>query len=130
MRDDDRIDFSPLDPFADPERLERAVRAIVDGPAPGAGDRSLAANARGARVSRGSARPISREIVAQGRRALLAACAAAAATWMLVSVAPSRSVGDSLASTDPIDVLSAWAEIGDVPHGTDVLRALEAPDVR
>jgi len=127
VRDEDRIDLSPLDPFADPARLERAVRSIVDraaaradGPLPG-----QPASARGR--SAATRRPLAREIVAQGRRALVAACAAAAAAWIFVTTTPGSGVPRS---SDPIDILSASAESGDVSRGLDVLRALEAPDAR
>ena len=126
MRDDDRIDLSPLDPFADPARLERAVRSIVDravtradGPLSG---RPASGSSRSA-----VRRPLAREIVAQGRRALVAACAAAAAAWILVTTAPGSG---ARTSPDPIDILSASAESGDVPRGLDVLYAMEAPHAR
>lgn len=118
MRDEDRIDLSPLDPFVERARLDRAVDAILDRAASPAEVSLAAARAR---------RALSNEIAAQGRRALLAACAAAAAAWILVSASPRPRA--TVASRDPIDVLSAWAENGGVPHGEDVLRALEAPDV-
>lgn len=107
---DDRIDFSALDPLSNPERLERAVQAVLDGGS----------------VPR-SSRPFERAVVAHGRNAFLAACAAAAASWLLVATATPESARTLGRRQDPLATLDRWAQAGENPGSIDVLRLLEDP---
>ena len=109
---DDRIDFSSLDRMADPVRFERAVRAVLAG------------------VTQEPARPpFLVALLFLGRRAVLAAGAAAVAVWVAASLAPAPlALTDREPARDPAALLSAWAEAGGIPKDVDVLQVMEVAD--
>ncbi len=115
--DDDRIDFSALDPERDAQRFERMVQAVVAGAMGGPPARALAV-----------------EIVRFGRAALACAVLLAAAAWapMLTRGAHDASRPSAAASRrqDPVELVSTWAEQGSVPSDLDLLAALGGSDGR
>ena len=112
---DDRIDFSPLDPLADPARFERTVRAVLAG------------------VTHVTApNPLLIAISYIGRRVVLAAGIAAIAMWLLMFLFlnPAVESGGGNTTMDPVALISTWAEAGSIPKGVDVLQVMEVLDVR
>ncbi len=108
--DDDRIDFSALDPKRDPARFERMVQAVVAGVRPPAP----------------AVYPLVLQLVGWGRAAVAVAACLGVAAW-LPSLARGRlSATDSPTSngSDPVELVSAWAETGNVPSDIDLVQAL------
>jgi hypothetical protein len=90
--EDERIDFSPLDPSRDRVRWERMVR-------------SVAARGRAARRT---------PILRWARPALAAAAIAAAAAWAPLLVRGGGG-GATVAASDPATSLADWARSGETP---------------
>ncbi|XXF74877.1 hypothetical protein P2318_17535 [Myxococcaceae bacterium GXIMD 01537] len=109
MDEDHPVDFSALDPKRDPIRFERRVQAIVAGARPR------------------PASPLLLGLVGWGRAAVTAAALLAVAAWL-----PSMLRGGSRTSeargSDPIDLVSTWAETGQVPSDVDLFQALGSGD--
>jgi hypothetical protein len=107
--DERRIDFSPLDPGRDPERLERMVRAVLD------------------RAGEPPEHLFASTIVDRGRLAVLAAAAVAALAWVPALV---RGRPAAPAASDPLVTVVSWAEAGAIPEGADLYRVLGVNDER
>ena len=110
--DDDRIDFSPLDPMRDPARFERMVRAVAGARGPGA---SPAAG-------------VSLELLRWGRAAVAIAAALAAAAWVpaLVRDRATARAGRG----DAVDLVAEWAQAGEVPRDADLIQTFGGSDGR
>jgi len=108
--DDERIDFSPLDPMRDAARFELMVKAVV-----------TAGRPRGQ-----PAAPWSLEILRWGRAAVAIAAALAAAAWLPALVRG----GAGGAGSDPVQLVAEWARAGEVPGDADLLQAFGGSDVR
>jgi hypothetical protein len=109
--DDRRVDLSALDPGADPERLERMVQSVL------------------ARAGRPGPESVASALVARGRAGVALAAAAALLVWVPVLLARGSGASESRAS-DPVAVVTAWAEQGAIPDGVDVFHALGVSDAR
>jgi hypothetical protein len=107
--DDRRIDFSPLDPGRDPERLERMVRAVLD------------------RAGEPPGHLFASTLVARGRLAVVAAAAVAVLAWVPALV---RVRAAAPAASDPVVSVVSWAEAGAIPEGTDLYHELGVNDGR
>jgi len=113
--DDDRIDFSALDPKRDAIRFKRMVETTL------AGIRSSALG-----VPR-----VVHQLVVWGRTAVAAAAALALAAWVLALFEDGRSPSAStLRGSDPVELISQWAKTGGVPSEADPLDALGDLDGR
>ncbi len=108
--DDDRIDFSALDPKRDSARFERMVQAVVDGVRPPAP----------------AVHPLVLELVGWGRAAVAVAACLGVAAWLPNLVHGGLSATDRPTSTesDPVELVSAWAETGKLPSDIDLVQAL------
>ena len=111
--DDDRIDFSVLDPKRDAIRFKRMVETTL------AGIRSSALG-----VPR-----LVHQLVVWGRTAVAAAAALALAAWVLALFEDGRTAS-TLRGSDPVELISQWAKTGGVPSEADPLDALGDPDGR
>ena len=111
--DDDRIDFSALDPKRDAIRFKRMVETTL------AGIRSSALG-----VPR-----LVHQLVVWGRTAVAAAAALALAAWVLALFEDGRTAS-TLRGSDPVELISQWAKTGGVPSEADPLDALGDPDGR
>ena len=111
--DDDRIDFSALDPNRDAIRFKRMVETTL------AGIRSSALG-----VPR-----LVHQLVVWGRTAVATAAALALAAWVLALFEDGRTAS-TLHGSDPVELISQWAKTGGVPSEADPLDALGDPDVR
>ena len=101
---DDPFDFSSLDPYRDPARFERGVQAVMAGLATDPMEQLLPT------------------LVRWGRVAVLVTAALALCIWL---PSLSRSLtGTQGSSHDPVQLLSTWAERGEVPLDVDPLVAL------
>jgi len=113
--DDDRIDFSALDPKRDAIRFKRMVETTL------AGIRSSALG-----VPR-----LVHQLVVWGRTAVAAAAALALAAWVLALFEDGRNPSAStLRGGDPVELISQWAKTGGVPSEADPLDALGDLDGR
>lgn len=108
--DEERIDFSALDPRRDPARFEQMVKAVV----------------AGAAARPPSPHPFLRTLAGQGRMVALVAAALALVAWLpnlgasLSGASPSQGTTES----DPVDLVSTWAQSGQVPTDVDLFQAL------
>jgi hypothetical protein len=109
--DDQRLDLSALDPGQDPERFERMVQAVL------------------ARAGRPVGESVASALVARGRIVVAVAAAAAVLVWVPLLATGSRG-GSAVRATDPVAVVTAWAEQGAIPEGADVFRVLGVNDAR
>jgi len=109
--DDRRIDLSALDPGRDPERLERMVQSVL------------------ARAGRPGGESVASVLVARGWIGVAVAAAAAALVWAPVLAGRWGGAKDVLAS-DPVAVVTTWAEQGAIPEGVDVYHVLGVNDAR
>jgi hypothetical protein len=109
--DDQRIDFSALDPGRDTERFERMVQAVLARSAEPKGD-SLAS-----------------ALVASGRVVVAAAAAMAVLVWIPL-LAPWDTSTVEVKSADPVALVSAWAQEGAIPNGVDVFHVLGVNNAR
>ncbi len=107
--DNDRIDFSALDPKRDRARFERMVQAVVAG-------------------AKSPTEPplLVLELVRWGRAAMAAATLLAFAAWMPSLVRGGSVTGENPAASgsDPVELVSLWAETGKVPADIDLIQAL------
>ncbi|MDP8254670.1 MAG: hypothetical protein P9M14_02880 [Candidatus Alcyoniella australis] len=113
--DDNRIDFSSLDPLADPNRFERSVRAVMAG------------------VTQATdPHPLLNAISYIGRRVVLATGMAAISMWILMFLAlnPVVQSGKGDTTMDPVEMISTWAEADSIPLDVDVLQVMELLDAR
>ena len=111
--DDDRIDFSALDPKRDAIRFKRMVETTL------AGIRSSALG-----VPR-----LVHQLVVWGRTAVATAAALALAAWVLALFEDGRTAS-TLRGSDPVELISQWAKTGGVPSEADPLDALGDLDGR
>jgi hypothetical protein len=109
--DERRIDLSALDPGRDPERFERMIRSVL------------------ARAGEPGSESVPAALVARGRIAFAIAAAAAALVWAPLLATRGGSASEARTS-DPVALVSAWAEQGAIPAGVDVYRALGVNDAR
>ncbi len=113
--DDDRIDFSALDPKRDPIRFKRMVEMTL------AGIRSSASGAPG----------LVHQLDVWGRTAVAAAALLALVAWLPALFEDGRSPSASThRGSDPVELISQWAKTGGVPSEADPLDALGDLDVR
>ena len=112
--DDDRIDFSALDPKRDAIRFNRMVEMTL------AGIRSSALGAPG----------LVHQLVVWGRTAVATAALLALAAWLPALFDDGRSPASALRGGDPVELVSQWARTGGVPSEADPLDALGDLDVR
>jgi hypothetical protein len=114
--DDDRIDFSALDPKRDTARFKRMVDSIV----------------AGARSPVSAALFLVHELVSWGRPAVAIAALLALTAWLPTLVRNGSNWGQSpfSAMNDPVDLVSSWARTGRVPSEVDPIEALGELDGR
>jgi hypothetical protein len=106
--DDERIDFSALDPKRDSRRFERMVEAVLF-------------------AARPSGRPpIMDQLVRSGRTALALAALLAVTAWL-----PKWLGGDSTSAGSPaamghdsVELVSGWAQTGKVPPDVDLIQTI------
>jgi hypothetical protein len=109
--DDRRIDFSALDPGQDAERFERMVQAVLGRSAEPQGESMASA------------------LVARGRVFVAAAAAMAVLVWIpLLATRDTATV--EVKSTDPLALVSTWAQQGSIPDGVDVFHVLGVNNAR
>src|ERR1700687_102784 len=103
--DDDRIDFSTLDPKRDAARFKRMVDTIV----------------AGARSPVSAALFLVHELVSWGRPAVAISALLALTAWLPALVDNRSSPGSSplVAVNDPVELVSSWARSGKVPLEAD-----------
>jgi hypothetical protein len=107
--DDERIDFSALDPKCNPEHFERMVRAIM----------------AGARSPTPAPHPLSLQLIRWGAATVAIAAALAAVAWLPTLTRGRYGVDAGVtAATDPVELVSAWADKGAVPSDIDLPQAL------
>ena len=112
--DDDRIDFSALDPKRDAIRFTRMVEMTL----------------AGIRSSTLGAPKLVHQLVVWGRTAVAAAALLALAAWLPALLEDGRSPSASaLRGSDPVELISQWARTG-VPSEADPLDALGDLDGR
>jgi hypothetical protein len=107
VTDDDRLDFSALDPKRDPARFERMVAAVVEGVG----------------TSQGAVHPLWLALFGWGRVAVATAAAVALCAW-IPTLAGGRAAEP--ASSDRVALVSSWANSGRIPSDADLYRVLEA----
>ncbi len=113
--DDDRIDFSALDPKRDAIRFRRMVEMTL------AGIRSSALAAPG----------LVHQLAVWGRTAIAAAALLALAAWLPALFEDGRSPAAGVhRGSDPVELVSQWAKTGRVPSEADPLDALGDLDGR
>jgi len=114
--DDDRIDFSALDPKRDAVRFKRMVDTIV----------------AGARSPVSAARFLVHELVSWGRAAVAISALLALTAWLPTLVRNGSNWGQSpfSAVNDPVELVSSWARVGKVPSEVDPIEALGELDGR
>jgi len=114
--DDDRIDFSALDPKRDPARFKRMVDTIV----------------AGARTPVSAVVFFVHELVSWGRPAVAISALLALTAWLptLVRNGSNLSQGSLSAVNDPVELVSSWARTGRVPSEVDPLEELGDLDGR
>ncbi len=108
--DDDRIDFSVLDPKRDPSRFKRRVGLILSG----------------ARLAVPAPLGMVGQLVVWGRAAVAASALLAVAAWLptLVKGGLGSAPSGLVAMNDPVDLVSQWARTGKVPTEIDPEEAL------
>jgi hypothetical protein len=112
--DNDRIDFSPLDPKRDATRFKRMVDRTV------AGVRSAVLSPSG----------LVHQLVVWGRAAVATSALLAVAAWLPALFEGGLSSAPSaLRRGDPIELVSQWAKTGKVPSEIDPVDALGDLDV-
>ena len=114
--DDDRIDFSALDPKRDAARFKRMVDSIV----------------AGARSPASAALFLVHQISLWGRTAVAISALLAFTAWLPTLVQHGSNSGPNSfgAVNDPVELLSSWARTGKVPSGADPSEALGDLDGR
>src|SRR5712692_134036 len=114
--DDDRIDFSTLDPKRDAARFQRMVDSIL----------------AGARSPVSAALFLVHELVSGGRTAVAIAALLALTAWLPTLIRNDSNWGQSPfgAVSDPVDLVSSWARTGKVPSEVDPIEALGELDGR
>ena len=108
--DNDRIDFSALDPKRNSRRFEKMVETVI----------------AGARPHEPGISPLIRELVAWGRGAVALAALLAVTAWLPALIRDSFRAAESAPATgnDFVELVSSWARTGDVPSEVDVSQAL------
>lgn len=111
--DDDRIDFSPLDPAADPARWERLVGSLTA--------RALAARRR--------PRTVAAQLAVWARPVLAAAAVVAVGVWVASMFAPGarqplQETAEAGAVGDPAPALLEWASRGEPPSTAELFETL------
>jgi hypothetical protein len=109
--DDQRIDFSALDPGRDTQRFERMVRAVL------------------ARSAEPQGESLASALVASGRVVVAAAAAMGVLVWIPILATRDTSTKEQK-SADPIALVSAWAQEGAIPDGVDVFYVLGVNNAR
>lgn len=113
--DDDRIDFSALDPKREPMRFERMVQLTL----------------AGLRLSGAGSAGLVRQVAIWGRAAMADAALVAVVAWLpALFAADQRVASNAVRATDPVDVVSQWANAGKVPAEVDPVDALGDLDGR
>jgi hypothetical protein len=105
--DDDRIDFSPLDPTRDEMRFERLVRTMAS-----------QAAARYRHLTTWTF------VIRWWRTALILAATSTLFAWVPSLIATSRIDAGAIAMADPVEVVVQWVHDGDVPSADKVLDSL------
>jgi hypothetical protein len=112
MRDDDRVDFSVLDPMRDRERWEARVQVVTAWAIITA--RAVIARRR---------RTVGDQLVSWARPALVLAAAAALSTWMGAIASSGRTRADTPES-QRTTILATWAATGAEPATDELLAVL------
>jgi hypothetical protein len=114
--DDDRIDFSALDPKRDAARFRRMVDTIV----------------AGARSPVSAALFLVHELVFWGRAAVAISALLALTAWLPTLVRNGSNWGQGSVSSvnDPVELVSSWARFGKVPTEIDPIEELGELDGR
>lgn len=113
--DDDRIDFSSLDPKKDPIRFERMVELTL----------------AGLHAGGWSAAVLVHQLAIWGRGAVAAAALIAIAAWVpTLFQGHQGATVSTLRRSDPVELVSQWAKTGKVPTEVDPLDALGDLDVQ
>lgn len=113
MDEEERIDFSVLDPKSDPRRFEWMVQAVLSGLQP----QTPLVN------------PLLLGLVRLGRTAVAVAALFAIVTW-LPSLTRSPSTTATASKSDPVEVVMSWADQGAVPSNVDWVQALGGTNER
>jgi hypothetical protein len=109
--DDDRIDFSALDPHAGPARLERGVQDVL---------RRLARRPS----------PLWLDVVGRGRLALAMSLLLAVASWVPAWLGSASGRSTESPSRDLLTQVDEWARAGSIPSNVNLLEALGGSDER
>jgi hypothetical protein len=105
---DDRIDFSSLDPSRDLRRWDQLVVSLA----------SRAIEARRRQFT------ISRQLVAWARPVLAIAATVALGIWAGALLNADRKEATTASSEDPVYTLAGWAIKEQVPSTTEILKVL------
>lgn len=103
--DDDRIDFTALDPWQEPQRVQALSKSIVE-----------------AHRAATEPMPLYALLVSLAPRAVLTAALASALIWLLPSLLGQR---EPAASPSRTATLAHWIERGQVPNGVELLKIAE-----
>ena len=110
--DEDRIDFSALDPRRDPARFERMVQAVTAGAMPVA------------------VHPLLATLIGWGRVAVACGALAAVAAWTPALVRGPAASSVVSSRSDLVALVSSWARSGAIPGDADLTQVLESADGR
>src|ERR1700737_1855085 len=106
--DDERIDFSALDPQRNPIRFERMVQTVVAG------------------AQSPTPVPLVHQLARSGSAALAVAALLAVIAWLpnLISGTSKFTTSPMITRSEAVELVSAWAQTGNVPSDADLVQTL------